>query len=470
MKTLRRNIRVVCALVLGLFVAFFAYFSYSVYFFGGRWFANPFNPRISSQKQVVQAGTITDRTGVVLAYTDNQGDRRYASDAKTRQAVAHVIGDSGGNVSSGVETFHAQYLLGFKASLAERITQLFAGDDRRGDDIELTISAKLNTYISEQFPSGKAGAVVLLNYRTGDIYALVSKPDFDPNKIARIKEDPNSSALFNRATLGTYPPGSTFKIVTLASAFQYIPDVRSRRFDCTGYLPLAGGQPVTDAGNNVHGTLTVDEAFAKSCNVTFAALTQELGYDRMARTAADFGVGDNFLFRDLVVSNSKYPTDTPTQDDLAWSGVGQGRVMVSPLHMALITAGVANGGVMMEPKLLKQVTGPNGQRRLVTEPRVYKQAVSPELAAILKADMFSVIQSGTGGNAKMSGYHVGGKTGSAEFTNDKTIETHAWYVGFIDDDAHPLAIAVVVEHGGSGGQVAAPLAKKFLTKALSLGL
>lgn len=469
MKALRRNMRVISALLLSLFVAFFAYFCYSVYFFGGRWFANPFNPRLSAQKQVVRAGTVVDREGVVLAQTNNQGERLYASDEKTRRSLSHVIGDSGGNVANGVETFHAQYLLGFKTNLAERVFQVFQGSDRRGDDIQLTLSAKLNTYISEEFPSGKAGAAVILNYKTGDVYAMVSKPDFDPRKIELAKQDVSSSALFNRATQALYPPGSTFKIITLSAALQNLQDVRSRKFECTG-LFLVQNQPVTDAGNNVHGVLSLDDAFAKSCNITFAALTLEMGYDLLSREAAAYGVGENFLFRDLVVYNSKYPTDARNQDDLAWSGVGQGRVQMTPLHMAMIAGSVANNGTMMEPRILKQVSGPQGQRRVLAGAKVYRQAVQPDVAAVLKEDMIAVVQAGTGTNARMSGLRVGGKTGSAEVSDDKSIETHAWYVGFIDGSEHPLAIAVVVEHGGSGGQVAAALAKKFLNKAISLGL
>lgn len=469
MKELRRNMSLIAAIVMGLFIAFFAYFSYSVYFYGGRWFANPYNPRLNSQKQAVREGSVVDREGAVLAYTDEEGRRHYAEDTATRRAVSHVIGDSIGNVANGVETFHAQYLLGFKTNIVERLLQVFQGGERRGDDIRLTLNARLNTYISNNFPSGQSGAVVIMNYRTGDLYAMVSKPDFDPNTIEEAKEGQDASPLINRATQGLYPPGSTFKIITLAAALDSLPDVRSRTFFCSGKLEVKHSV-VTEAGNNVHGNMTLQEAFAKSCNVTFAQLTRELGYDHMSRETGKFGLGDNFLFRDLVVYNSEYPTDNRSDDDLAWSGLGQGRVLVTPLHMAMIAAAVANDGVMMEPRLLMRVTGPQGQRRLLTGAKEYRTALTPENASAIRADMIATVASGTGGGARISGYTVAGKTGSAEAVNDKTIQPHAWFVGFIDDPKHPLAIAVLVERSGSGGQVAAPLAKKFLTKALELGL
>ena len=470
MKAMRRNMRLVVAIVMCLFVGFFAYFTYSVYFYGGRWFNNPYNPRLSTQKQAVRQGTVMDRDGEPLAFTDSQGNRRYARDDATRRAVSHVIGDNAGNVSNGAETFHAQYLLGFKTSIIERLAQVFQGGQRRGDDIHLTLSAKLNTYISRNFPSGSSGAVVIMNYRTGDIYAMVSKPDFDPNRVEAAKGEEGGSSLLNRATQGLYPPGSTFKIITQAAAINNLPDARSRPYFCDGALEVEFSV-VTEAGNNIHGGITLQEAFAKSCNVTYSQLALELGYDRMNTEAAAFGLGDNFLFRDLVVYNSEYPTDARSADDLAWSGLGQGRVLVTPLHMAMTAACVANGGVMMEPRLLMQVTGPQGQRRMLGGPKAYRTALSPESARLLRADMIAAVARGsTGSGARISGFTVGGKTGSAEAVDDKTIQPHAWFVGFVDDPAHPLAIAVLVERSGSGGQVAAPLARRFLQRAIDLGL
>ena len=139
-----------------MFALVIAYFCYSVYFYGGRWVANPYNPRISSRKQHVVMGTLTDRNGTVLAYTDEDGRRRYNGSAATRKAVCQVVGDSGGKVSTGADTFHAQFLLGFRSSIFERLADAFTGTTQRGDDVRLTISERLSRYISEQFPRGQA--------------------------------------------------------------------------------------------------------------------------------------------------------------------------------------------------------------------------------------------------------------------------------------------------------------------------
>ena len=455
-------------LLLLMFAAMIAYFCYSVYFYGGRWVSNAHNPRIASGKQSVIMGSVTDRDGTVLAYTDEVGERRYNGSRQTRMAVSQVVGDNGGKVSTGVDTFHAQYLLGFKASVLERLADAFAGRPQQGDDVQLTISERLSRYISEVFPQGKRGAVVVLNYKTGEVLAMVSMPQFDPTDMDAALADESAGALINRATQGLYPPGSTFKIVTLASALENLPDLDDFSLDCTGYYAV-GNYSVTE--KEAHGPQTLSQAFANSCNTTFAALSQDLGYEMLGETAQQMGFNYNFLFEDLIVYNSSYPIDNLSEDDLAWSSIGQGRVLATPMHMALIAAGIANDGMMPEPRLLKSITTPQGGSRALPQADAPMQIVTADVAARLEKEMIRVVKSGTGTRAALdNGYVVAGKTGSAEASNDKSIESHAWFVGYITNDNAPYAISVLVENSGSGGGVAAPLARKTLQKAVNLGL
>lgn len=460
--------RLLTLLLILMFALVAAYFCYSVYFYGGRWIANPYNPRISSQKQHVVMGTLTDRDGTVLAYTDETGTRRYNSNAATRKAVSQVVGDSSGKVSTGADTFHAQYLLGFRSSIFERLADAFTGTTQRGDDVELTISERLSRYISEQFPRDKRGAVVVLNYKTNEILALVSMPQFDPTDMDSALVDEAAGALVNRATQGLYPPGSTFKIVTMASALENLPDLNDFAFDCTGYYPV-GSYSVTDG--SAHGVQSLSDAFAHSCNTTFAALSQDLGYEMLGKTAEEMGFNKNFMFSDLIVYNSSYPIDDLSAEDLAWSAIGQGRVLATPLHMALIASVVANGGVMNEPQLVKSVTTAQGGNRALLSHASNKRVISAGVAARLESEMIRAVKSGTGRRAALdNGYVVAGKTGSAEASNDKSVGAHAWFVGYVANDNAPYAICVLVENGGSGGSVAAPLARKTLQKAINLGL
>ena len=455
-------------LMTAAFALTIAYACYSVYFYGGRWVSNPQNPRITSGKQSVIMGSVTDRDGTVLAYTDEDGERRYNSSRETRMAVSQVVGDSAGLASTGVETFHAQYMLGFRASVLERIADALTGTPQRGDDLTLTISERLSRYISEIFPEDRRGAVVVLNYRTSEVLAMVSMPQFDPTDVDDALSDEQAGALINRATQGLYPPGSVFKIVTMASALENLPDLDSFAFDCTGYYPV-GSYSVTEG--SAHGVQTLTEAFVHSCNTTFAAISQDLGYARLGKTAQDMGFNENFLFGDMIDYNSSYPIDDLSAEDLAWSSIGQGRVLATPMHMALIAAAVANGGVMHEPHLLKAITtAQGGQRKLPGSFEGWR--VMPEtVAAAIEQAMVRTVQSGTGTRAALgNGYTVAGKTGSAEASDDKRVQTHAWFVGYITNENAPYAICVLVENGGSGGGVAAPLARKTLQRAIDLGL
>ncbi|MDL2318045.1 penicillin-binding protein 2 [Eubacteriales bacterium OttesenSCG-928-A19] len=468
MKKLRHNTRILAAVVTCLFIVLGAYFSYSVYFYGGRWFANANNPRLADQKKQIIAGDITDRNGIILATTNDSG-RVYPRHDAMRRAVAHVVGDNGGIVANGAETFMASYLLGFNASVVERVQQLFSSEPARGDDIHLTIDAELCSYAASLLKRYQGGAIVLMNYKTGEILCSTSYPDFDPRNInATLTSGSDNGAFVNRATQGLYPPGSTFKIVTMASGLEKLTGAADRTFDCLGTLQI-DRTIVTEASNQVHGHVTMKEAFAKSCNTAFASMAMDLGYSRLSQTASSFGFGDNFLFRDMVVYNSQYPTTDQSLDDLAWSGIGQGRVLVTPLHMAMITASIANDGVIMEPRLMSSVTTPSGASRSIVGARAYKRTCTSSTASIIKDYMIACVQSGTGTQARISGYTVGGKTGSAETSDDKSVKTHAWFVGFVDSAEHPLAIAVVLERGGSGGSVATPVAQRVLSRALQLG-
>ncbi|MCL1965507.1 MAG: penicillin-binding transpeptidase domain-containing protein [Firmicutes bacterium] len=469
MKKLRHNIRLLALMLALLFIGLGAYFSYSVYFYGGRWFASANNPRLNDQKQNVITGDIMDRNGLVLATTAADGKRAYPRHTGMRQAVSHVVGDSRGIVANGVETFMAGYLLGFNSGILDRAERLFSGQPARGDDVRLTIDAELCEYAASLLKRYQGGAIVVLNWKTGEVLCSTSYPDFDPRDInATMNSGADNGALVNRATQGLYPPGSTFKIITMASALDNIIGVADREAECTGTL-VVDRTTVTEASGQVHGRVTMQQAFARSCNTVFASLSLELGYNRLSQTASSFGFGDNFLFRDMVVYNAQYPTTNQNKDDLAWSGVGQGRVLATPLHMAMIAGAIANDGVMMEPRLMLSVTTAKGGSRTLLPSRTYKRACAAAVAQTIKNYMIATVVSGTGSQARMDGVTVAGKTGSAEASDDKSINTHAWFVGFADSAEHPLAIAVVVERGGAGSSVAAPIARNVLNRAVTLG-
>lgn len=464
MKQLRIRFRVLTLVIIGLLAVAGVYGVYSVSTYGSRWFSSSKNTRYQSAKRTVIKGDIVDRKGVVLATTDEDGNRVYQSNIKSRSAVVHLIGDEDGNIANGVDSFQANYLLGFETSLSERVTALLKGETRRGDNVMLTVDSKLCTEIVAAFQSGsktegKSGAVVVMNYKTGEVMALVSLPVFDPANVTdQVRSNPQHP-FWNRALQSTLPPGSTFKIVTAASALNNLPDATTRIFECTGATKVLD-QVIHDYGKAQHGDVTLERAFTVSCNNAFAQCALILGDTALRKTAESFGFNDNFLFRDFVVENSTYPTSNRNAVEIAWSGAGQSQVAATPLHMCMVAAAVANGGVMMEPRLLAKVQSPTGVTRLRYTSKQYAKVCDAATAKTIDGYMKKVVQSGTGTAAGVNGLTIAGKTGSAESAIDGKDVTHAWFVGYIADDSLPYACCVLVEAGDSGGSVAAPIAAR----------
>ena len=463
MKTIHKKIRVIGALVVILFVSMGLWLGRTVYLQGSQWANTAYNPRITSAKRSVTPGDITDRSGVTLVSTDQDKNRTYISNTTTRRALSHTTGDTSNMSGAGVQTMQASVLYDISGSFFDRLLQIYTGAGKRGNDIQLTVDAVLTASIARKFPEGYEGAVVVMNYRTGEILSMVSKGEYDPADPANTS---GIDSYMNRVLQGLYTPGSTFKIVTLASAISNISGIMDATFTCDGHWEYSGGDMVC-AGNVAHGEMTLKEAFAKSCNITFGKIAYQLGEEKLRATAEAFGLNEDFQFPDILLYNSVFPDNISSMDELAWSGVGQGKVLITPMQMCMITSAIANDGLMMEPKLIKQITGLGGIVKSQLGTNVVRRVCSSEIAGILQQYMYEVVKSGTGTRAKIDGKIVCGKTGSAETSNDKSVETNAWFTGFILDDATPYAVAVVVEQGGSGGRTAAEIGRFALEQALN---
>ncbi|MDD4075182.1 MAG: penicillin-binding transpeptidase domain-containing protein, partial [Eubacteriales bacterium] len=225
---------------------------------------------------------------------------------------------------------------------------------------------------------------------------------------------------------------------------------------------------VRDYQNEYHGSVTLEEAFTESCNTTFAKLSVMLGAARVSKTAKDMGIGKEYLFEDMMLYKSSYEKPN-TQLQLAWSGIGQYKDLMTPMQMCMLAGAVANDGVMMEPKLLKNVTTHGGTVSKTLQREACDPVFSKKEAHTIKSYMRAVVEKGTGKRASLDELTVCGKTGTAEISSDKSVKTHAWFVGFIEEPEHPLAVCVILEQAGGGGSVAAPIAGKMLQKAVELG-
>lgn len=476
MKGLRGNIRALLITFVLMFSILGVYIGYTVFVNGTRWFVSPYNPVLSQQKQNVIPGAILDRNYKVLAQSNEDGERVYNPSQTVRRSVANMIGDPYGISATGVELFQAKYLLGFSGNLFERIYQSLSGEKRKGENVVTTLDSDLSAYILEKMGS-KNGSVVVMNYKTGEILAAVSNPNFDPVTLKKpTKEEDEDKAekteeqgeLVNRATMGRYTPGSVFKIVTMAAVLEYHPELIDRTYTCTGSVEYENGEVVC-SGNAVHGEQTLAEAFAHSCNCVFAQLAKDIGQSDLEKMATKMGFNEEFLFDDLILYKSNFVSADPATLDGAWSAAGQYLDTATPLHICMITSAVANDGVMMEPKLIKSVMDARNYEYKKMKTETFRTVMTRDSAEKLREMMVLTVKSGTGRSAAIKGYTVGGKTGSAEVSDDKSKKTHAWYTGFIYDDEHPLAVTVILEHAGSGGSKAAPVAASVLKKAMDLG-
>ncbi|MBA3575336.1 MAG: penicillin-binding protein 2 [Nocardioidaceae bacterium] len=361
-----------------------------------------------------------------------------------------------------------------------RVVDLVGSQQPTGGSVQLTIDPEAQEAALaglEDLPGDPRGAVVALDPTSGAVLAMVSQPTYNPNELATHDFDRAEAAykelnrsqeerLLDRSRENIYFPGSTFKLVTAAAALE------SGEFRPDSQVP--GGPtlqlPQTDnvLTNDVFGcdgTVTLTEALAKSCNVSFGAVGLELGNDALLEQAEAFGFNDPTVMDDLRAVPSTYPEDAEGPF-VAFSAIGQYEVSATPLQMAMVAAGIANDGDVMEPYVVDEVRSPDLDVLERTEPQELSEAVSSETAEQLTQMMVTVVDQGTAAEAAIDGIEVAAKTGTAE--RSETLSPYAWFVSFAPADDPQVAVAVFVENANvprsaiSGGGLAGPIAKRVM--------
>ncbi len=441
-------------------ILFIALMGYLVYFTIARadTFVNsPYNQRQDAFAQKVVRGNITDRSGNIIAQTDVAEDGTETRTYPYGSLFAHVIGYSDPELGkTGLESVENFELLTSNAFFVEKIQNEFNGSKNQGDTVVTTLDADLQQAAYNALGEFK-GAVVIMEADTGKILAMVSKPDYDPNTLAAnweyLNTDEENSPLLNRATSGSYAPGSVFKMITTLAYMRQNPNYASYTYDCAGSI-TEENVTINCFGQTVHGFEDLRSSFANSCNASFSNIGLSLDISQYRETAEDL-LFNSSLPGVLDYTKSSFAlNENSGTAEIMMTAMGQGNTTVSPYHMALITQAIANGGTLMEPYLVDRVTNYTGTEVRKNVPKSYRKLMTSEEAAQLKEYMTAVVEEGTGSVLSGKSYTVAGKTGTAEYSMVDGEKTHSWFVGFTNVDDPELVISIITEgsDGSAGGK------------------
>jgi penicillin-binding protein A len=475
------GIRRVGVVILLLFVGLVGQLTYLQLVDSKKLADDPHNTRKFLQDISRPRGPIVSADGLVLAKSvpvNDQFKYQRIYPAATAKLFAQVVGYQSIEFGSvGVEAEYSQQLAGRDVSFRD-FGQLVSGRTVTGTVI-LNLSVKAQQAAADAL-AGRRGSVVVLNVRTGGVVAAYSNPTFDPTllvshdtKVAQLARQfllavPDNPMLA-RAWRELYPPGSTFKTVTAATALADKVDLH-KQFPLLTELPL----PLTTATLHNFGDErcggSLEEGYIESCNTTYGQVGLDLG-EQLASGVQRFGVNEGGAPSDLNpgIVGSIGPlagTFQREQPRFAQAAIGQGPVSVTPMQMALVAEAVATGGVILKPQTVNRVEDPDGRVVRSYHSQQWRRAMDPTTAAMLRNWMIEVVNRGTGTAAQISGIQVAGKTGTAETTPNEP--PHAWFIAFAPAIDPQYAIAVLIEHGGSsqaettGGRVAAPVAAQVL--------
>lgn len=435
----------------------------------------PSNNHTIARSAKVQRGAIITSDGVTLAESLKQSDGTYVRSYPAGNLAVHTVGYLSTQYgATGIESTMNNALTGHADhSSWQGAMNSLAGIEQPGDSVVLTINSKIQQ-VADEALAGRVGAVVVLDPSTGAVLAKSSAPTYSYDDLAAaITGASGNGALVDRTTQALYAPGSTFKAVTLSAALNSGAFTLDSTFDAPASMDI-GGAAVTNDGDREYGTLTLREAFAISSNVAFGQLAVQEGAGELVKYAEAFGydgsLGLDFSCIPSVMAN---PGDMG-EWETAWAGCGQpvgehasaNGPQATVMQNAVVAAAIANGGVIMNPYVVDSVLSPEGTQISKTAPKSLGQAISADTAREVTDAMVSVVESGTGGAASLSGVTVAGKTGTAETGSG----INSLFIGFAPADKPTLAISVCIEgsNDAEARGVATSIAGKVIARTLQI--
>lgn len=428
---------------------------------------NPNNKRQELLAERIVKGSILSDKGKVLAKTvtdkNGQEKRQYPYDG----LFAHVVGRTSHGMT-GLEASESYTMLTSGINPLTGLLNEWKGEKNPGNNVVTTLNVKLSQTASDAL-RGYRGAVVVMEPETGKILAMVSKPDYNPNTIdvmwEKLTEDSDNdstvnSALYNRATQGLYPPGSTFKLYTLMEYLRETDDEKSFSYTCKGKIGQ-GKDAIHCYGNEVHGRLDLSRAFAKSCNAAFAQIGTALDVSRWTKLCQSVYYNRVLPLERMDQKVSSFQADeAENSGDIMQVAIGQGSTLTTPLQNIYLVSAAVNGGTLMKPYLVDHVEDTYGNISRQREPEAAASPLTKDEAKLLKQYMREAVESGTATALRTERYQAGGKTGSAQFKAGSS-DSHAWFVGYAQKAGKSIAVSIVVEEAGTGSAYAVPIARKL---------
>ena len=420
-----------------------------------------YNKRIDSYSAYVLRGEIRDRNNNILAKTEVDSEGNETRVYPYNSLYSHVLGYVG-NGKAGLEQSYNYYLLSSKDNEIARIINSLSNVKSDGYDVVTTLDVNIGKVADEAIGDNK-GAVVVLDACTGEVLCEISKPDYNPNSIEKewddIVNDANNSCLLNRAVAGLYPPGSTFKLITL---LEYIRENPNNYADfsylCEGSMNYEGSY-MSCIYKSAHGNVNINRAFAYSCNCGFATMGLSLSINKLNKLCEDL-MFNKELYTAFEVSESEFVLKPNSSNfDIMQTTIGQGKTLITPMHNAMIMSAIANGGMLCKPFIVSAIKDNNS--KVYTFSYKSKRVLPKDLCDKANGYLRDVVLMGTANNLNNEGYIAYGKTGSAQYDDANPEMYHSWFNGYAEINGRKIVVCAVIEETKDGGNTGKNVAKKI---------
>ena len=445
--TAKRSI--VLYIILFCFLFGMGFLTWKVYSDGENWVSYGYNGHIYAEDAVVDLGIITDRNGILL-FESEDGAKSYSENYNLRLSTLHTIGDRQGYIGTSLMANSFSDITGY--NFVTGLNEL-PFDSFGTKNLKLSIDAEINARAYEAL-GGRNGAVLMCNYKTGEIICKVSAPTYDPMNVPEdILENEAYDGVFLDNTLSSsYTPGSVFKLITAVSAMENLSGWANQTYTCESEMYI-GDSKVTCLG--YHGELNLQSALGHSCNIYFAKLALELGGEKLQATAERLGFNGSFDFGGMKFKTGKVDIKDATDIELAWAAVGQYTVSANPMQMLMLTTAIANGGTSCDLHISSKDAG-TGRIKLL------ERDEAEELSKMMRDTVQYYY-----GDYFFENMEVAAKTGTAEVDGRLP---NAWMVGFSRNEDTPYAFVVIIENAGSGLGDAGNLASVIMNMARDKGI